>query len=110
MGSLCVPLQTLDVHVSETMEASQSEPYLVVMGQAGKERTQYFISAEGALNTESSSFRDALLDLMCYYYVFNISYPTSLSGVFLFIQHFVCNLKDSQKYPNSLTKLLKNIH
>lgn len=106
---VCVIGQTLDVAITTEVEGAQNEPFISAFGKPGEEKTQYFICAEQSLLTESSSLRDALLDLICYYYVFNVSYPKSISGVFLFIQHIVCNLKDSQKHPNSLTKLLKNI-
>ena len=80
-----------------------------MLSKVGEKGTQYFICAEKAFVTESKTLKDALLDLMCFYYVFNISYPKTISAVFLFIQHIVCNLQDSQVHPKCLSKLLQNI-
>ena len=103
-------LQTLDIDIGDSIHHLQNEPFIVVLGGIGGENTQFFICAENALTTECMTLRDALQDLICYYYIFNISYPVSISGVYLFIQHFVFNLKDSQKLPNCLSKLIKNMH
>lgn len=101
--------QTCDIDVDSELQDVQREPFILVLGPVGQENTQYFICAERALTVECSSFREALLDLLCCYYVFNIQYPSTVSGIFLFFQHFVCNLKDEQIHPNCLAKLLKNI-
>lgn len=103
-------LQTCDCDLSsEIDQIPQSEPYIVVTGKPGMDRTQYFVCVEKALLTESKSIRDALLDVICVYYVFDISYPQSVAGLFLFLQQNVFKIKDSQKAPPCLSKLLRNI-
>ena len=71
--------------------------------------TQFFIVCEQAILFESKSLRDAFIDLIATYFVFNIAYPKSVCGVMLFFQHFVFNLKDKQKQPPCLTKLSQNL-
>ncbi len=93
----------------EIENIKQSEPFIAVTGKAGDENCQYFICAEQALTTESISLRDAFLDLICAYYVYNISYPKAISGVHLFFQELVFGIKSSQKLPLCLVKLLQNI-
>lgn len=93
----------------EVMSVKQSEPFIAVTGRAGDENCQYFICAETAKIIECKSLRDAILDMICIYYVFNISYPKTLSGIFLLIQQYVFNIKDSQKPPQCLVKLLQNL-
>ena len=58
---------------------------------------------------ESKSFLDAIMDLVCVYYIFDIIYPKSLCGIFLFFQHHVFKLKDEQVSPPCLSKLLSNL-
>ena len=94
---------------SEIDQIPQSEPYIIVTGKAGEENAQYFVCVEKALLTESKSLRDAILDVICAYYVFDIAYPRSVVGIFLFFQQNVFSLKDSQKPPPCLSKLLQNI-
>lgn len=74
-------LQTLDVELENDIdEVAQKEPYILITGKAGDKGAQYFICAEKKLTVESRSLRDAFLDLICTYYVFNISYPKSIAG------------------------------
>lgn len=76
-------LQTdLEEIVGDTL---QKEPYIVVTGEVGEETTQYFICAEKCLTTESISLCDAFLDLICTYYVFNVSYPKHITGLFCIV-------------------------
>ena len=46
-----------------------------------------------------TSFLKALKGLMAVYYSFNIQYPQSLSLPFLFIQHFLFNIKEDSLPP-----------
>ena len=93
---LNVLLQTCDIDIDKEVEKEkQLEPYIVVAGKPGMDRTQFFIVCEQALLFESKSLRDAFVDLIATYYVFNISYPKSVCGVHLFFQHFVFNLKNN---------------
>ena len=76
--------QSLDTDLEYDIDKiSQREPYIVVTGRAGEECAQYFICAEKTLTTESKSLRDAFLDLICTYFVFNISYPKSIAGILI---------------------------
>ena len=45
---------------------------------------------------------DALADVICAYFVFNIAYPKPM---YLFLQHFVLGLKVSQKVPTFVSTL-----
>ena len=103
-------LQTCDIDLDqEVEEINQSEPYIIVTGRPGEETSQYFISAENAITTESKTFRDALVDVISTYYVFDITYPKSVCGLFLFFQQSVFGVKDSQHHPSCLSKLVQNI-
>ena len=88
-------LQCSDIDVdSEISEVTQSEPFLLLTGQPGMENYQVFICCEGQLYLESKSIKDALLDLISTYFVFDIVYPKNLRNVLLFIQHFAFDFPD----------------
>ena len=74
-------MQSLDIDLDKDLDSiAQTEPYIVVTGKPGDGRAQFYIYAEKMLTIESKSLRDAFFDLICSYYVFNISYPNSLKG------------------------------
>ena len=94
---------------SEVGSVAQAEPFLVIIGIPGEERSQVFICAEGSLLLESRSIKDSLIDLIATYYVFDISYPKCLNSVLMFFQHFIFRLKDQQHLPNATSKLIANL-
>ena len=61
----------------------------MVAGKPGMDNAQFFIACEQSILFESKGLRDAFVDLIATYYVFNIAYPKSVCGVMLFFQHFV---------------------
>ena len=91
------------------MKIEQSSPFIIIIGIPGEETVQYYVCGEKIIICESVSVMDAVLDLICVYYTFDIAYPKSLSGIFLWFQHFVFDIKDQQVSPPCLIKLLKNI-
>lgn len=58
----------------EISDIDQSEPFILVTGEVGTDNAQYFICIENALAFESKTFRDALVDVIASYYVFDIVY------------------------------------
>ena len=68
---------------------SQAEPFIAITGRAGTEAAQFFIICEKSILLESKSLRDAFIDLIAAYYVFDIAYPKSVASVMLFFQHYV---------------------
>ena len=53
--------------------------------------------------------KDAVIDLMATYYVFDIAYPTALVPLHIFFQHYVCGIKDLQPVPASTARLISNL-
>lgn len=57
---------------------------------------QAFVSGEDECIFETSAnLLEALVDLISAYYVFDVSYAESMSGVLCFLQDFVLEAKDS---------------
>ena len=101
--------QTTDVDIEhEVEEIEQSAPYIAITGMPGTEEAQYHICCEKQVVTESRGVRDAVLDLMCCYFVFDTSYPKRLSSILVYIQHFLLGVKSSQKIPEAASKLASN--
>jgi len=87
----------------------QSEPYLVVTGSPGDENCQFLVCCEQDIFLESESVKDAIIDLISTYYVFNIAYSKPLNVVYIFLQHFVFNMTDDQTVPPATMKLVGNL-
>lgn len=103
-------MQASYVDVDEAISTvEQSAPFLVITGTPGSINCQVFIGCEQEIFFESSSIRDSIIDLIGTYFVFNISYPKYLNSIFLFIQHFVFDLKDKQPVPMNVSNLIRNL-
>ena len=66
---------------------------------------EYHLIVDGMFMYSCDSLPDALVDLVCFYYVLNIQYPKSMYPLYMFLQHFIFGLKDSAKIPNSVISL-----
>ena len=93
----------------EISEMEQSEPYITVTSKPGTDTSQIFLCCESQIFIESKSMRDAMIEMMSTYFVFDIVYPKSLYGVLIFLQHHVFNLQDQQTVPSTVKTLLANL-
>lgn len=93
----------------EISAIEQAAPYIVIIGAAGDENAQFYVYAERQIILESMAMRDAVVDLVASYFVFDISYPKSLSAILIFIQHQIFGMTDSQSIPMAAAKLMGNI-
>lgn len=55
---------------------------------------------------ETKSVKDALIDLIATYYVFDLSYTNNTAAFLLLFQHHVFSLKDDQALPQAAAKLV----
>ena len=92
----------------EITAIEQAALYIAITGIAGDENAQFYVYSEQKIVLESSSMRDAVLDLAASYFVFDISYPRSLSAILIFIQHEILGITDSQSIPMAAAKLMGN--
>lgn len=58
---------------------------------------------------ESKSLLAAIKDLIAVYFVFNIEYPKALTATYIFMQHYILNLKDSQAVPNVVVHVVSTL-
>ena len=97
---------TCDVD-KEVMSIAQNFPYIVML--TGDENIQFLLVAERKALTSTDNFMEILTALVAAYFTFNIEYPKALYPIFIFLQHFVMELKDCQSVPNALTRVLSSL-
>ena len=103
-------LQTCDVDVDRVASEGHSSPSILVTGNAGEERAQYFICCEKRILLESRGMKEAVINLMSVFYVFDLAYPKELAAILIFIQNYILGFKDSRKLPLSVQKLICNLN
>lgn len=59
--------------------------------------------------SETTLFMDALINMICAYYIFDISYPKSLYAILIFTQRYVLGIKDEQPIPSVVTRVLSSL-
>ena len=94
----------------EVTKIKQAAPFITLTGIAGDENSQVFLCGESDIFFESTSLKEAIIDLLSFYFVFDICYPKFLNSVLLFFQHYVFKLTDSQPVPTMVTKLVGNLN
>ena len=68
-------------------EVGQSEAYsLATLAEAGR---NYHVIVDNTYMFSCETLIDSIIDIMCYYYVLNISYPKVMHNILIFFQHFI---------------------
>ena len=94
---------------AEVNEIPQASPFIVIIGVPGDENCQFFICGEKDIFLESKTLKDAIIDLISFYFVFDVAYPKYVNAILLFFQHYVFQLTDTQVVPMQVTKLVGNL-
>ena len=89
---------------TELQKIKQNEPYIAKI-----QDDQYFIIVERKIVLESTEFLDAVINMICGYFAFDISYPTSLYPILIFIQRYILGIKDNQPIPNIVTRVVSGL-
>lgn len=90
----------------EVRTVPNNYPYIVMA--LGDQALQYFVVGERLVLCKSDNFIESLFDLLCVYFTYNIQYPKSLSAVLLFVQHYILGIKDSQRIPPALIRVVSS--
>ena len=61
---------------------------------------------EREISMETKKCLDAMINMICLYYVFDINYPKQLCPVLLFMQRFIVGIKP---IPTVLTRVLAGL-
>ena len=69
----------------EIQDIAHSAPYIVISGNLEEDNTQFFVCAEQRILLESNTVKDAILDMIASYFVFDISYSKSTGAALIFI-------------------------
>ena len=86
----------------------QAAPFIVITGICGDENYQIFICAEKNVFLESKTIMQAVIDVIAFYFVYDITYPKHVNSILMFFQHYVFQLTDKQPVPATLMKLTGN--
>lgn len=69
----------------------------------------YHLIVDGEFMFSTDALPGALLDILCYHYVLDISYPKSMYALLIFIQHFIFGITDSGNVPTSVINLCSKL-
>jgi len=58
---------------------------------------------------DCASFLDALIKMICSYFIFDITYTKSLYPILIFIQRYILGIEDKQRVPNIVTQVLASL-
>ncbi len=96
-------------NIEEIIESLKIEEAYIMITAEGTGEMQYHIVVDGLFMYTCDNLPNALIDLLCYYYILNIAYPKALNAVYLFLQNFILGIKDSVRLPNSVVTLYSNL-
>ncbi len=71
-------------------EIGQNEAY--VLCSYSPDGRLYYLIVDSVLMFSCVNLQDAIITLICFYYVLDISYPTMMNSLLVFIQHFIFSL------------------
>ena len=91
----------------EVQKLKRKEPFIVVADS--DDITEYFIYVESQFLVSTTTLEDALANLICAYFVFDIVYPRPMYPLLILLQNTLMGIKDSQKLPTSVCTPLTSI-
>ena len=97
--------------MEEAAAEESAAPFIMVTGTPGTEEAQYYIVCEKSVQLESKSFLDALIDLIAWYYTFDICYPKPVDAILLFVEIFVFHTVEAHApQPAATARLINNLN
>ena len=97
-------LQVGDVD-STVYKIDQSEAYILGTLSPGNEGRLFHIIVDSMFMFTCENLKNALVNIMCYYYVLDLSYPKVMYALLIFIQHFIFGVTDTGRVPTSVINL-----
>ena len=92
----------MDADREEAVNGLDENQYMVVA--IGDSAILINITAERYLFGSASNAIGALVGLIAFYYTFDIVYPKPLYPIYIFLQHFVFKIVDTQKIPETVKR------
>ena len=90
--------------MDKALERFPNEPFILKA-----EENQYYVVAEKCIIAQNTTFMDAMANLICAYFAFDIAYPKPLRPILIFIQRYIMGIKDKQPIPHVITRVLANL-
>jgi len=82
----------------------QNEPYILKINH-----NQFYVVAEKVVVSDTIRLMDALINMICAYFVFDIEYPKSMYATLIFVQRYILGIADKQRIPDVVTRVLTSL-
>ena len=86
---------------NDIIKTLESTPVIIATGENITSIENYLIFVEKGLLYSTHSFYKALLLIFCYYYIFDIAYPSRIRNTMLFLENRFLELHSSTKLTAS---------
>ena len=91
----------------EAERLGRKEPFVMICET--NESCEYIVYVEKECLIFTKSVVDAVADLICAYFVFDLVYPRNIYPLLVFFQHTMMGIKDVEKLPTSVMTLLTSL-
>ena len=91
----------------EAERLGRKEPFVMICET--NESCEYIVYVEKECLISTKSVADAVADLICAYFVFDLVYPRNIYPLLVFFQHTMMGIKDVEKLPTSVMTLLTSL-
>lgn len=89
----------------QEVQKGRNEPHILMVSN----RVQFFVCTERNILAEGASLIEALKDLIAAFFIFDMEYPKSLYPLLIFLQRYVLNIRDSQRIPPIVTRVMSTL-
>lgn len=89
-------------------QVAVNNPYITVI--FSRNDVEFYLVAERCIISELSNIYKAVFCLIAIFFVFNMSYPSPMKHVLIFIQHMILGLVDKEKPSPLVVKVHSSIH
>ena len=91
----------------EAERVGRKEPFILICET--NESCEYIVFVEKECLMSTKSVVDAVADVICAFFVFDLVYPRSVYPLLVFFQHTLMGIKDTEKMPASILTLLTSL-
>jgi len=110
MTCLTLPAQGESIDIEESLASMENQaPLIATFGINMDSLTDFKVVIEGENILPMPSLSCALHCCFAAYYIYNITFPSDLKPLMLFLEKYVYNLEPSQKLPLSASIVIDSL-
>ena len=91
----------------EAEKCGRKEPFILIVET--DESFEYIVYVEKEYLVSTKSLVDAVADVICAYFVFDLVYTKNIYPLLIFLQHTMMGIQDVKKLPTSVMTLLSSL-